>query len=267
MEIKSIGGDQVTFKTPNVRGKVDFVKRIGEFKANNEDIPTEFTNNFFKTNINEFFWDMDKKILDFKSPSGSPGAYFTSTHAQKDSLRFMAKRGIFDMTNSIIKVEEVSRFYVADAEIQPDSNKATILPGGNIDTLRNAVIIADTLNKYHRIYDATLYVDARNKYDGTGKYDYRYGDMKKIINLSKISVKEDKLSRKKKAFTTYAEGIIEETDSFKIHPDIDFKGMASFVATDTGVTFDGYAKMKIGAVQTDWFSFKDKIDPNNFVLH
>lgn len=266
MEIKSIGGDQVTFKTPNVRGKVDFEKRIGEFKANVEDIPTEFSNNLFKTNINEFFWDMDKKILDFKSPEGSPGAYFVSTHAQKDSLRFMAKRGIFDMTNSIINVEEVSRFYVADAEILPDSAKATILPGGNIDTLRKAVVIADTLNKYHRIYDATLYVDARNKYEGTGKYDYRYGDMKKIINLSKIAVKEDKLNRKKMGYTTFAEGIIEETDSFKIHPDIDFKGMASFVATDTGVTFDGYAKMKVAGAETDWFSFKDKIDPNNFVL-
>ncbi len=267
MEIKSIGGDQVTFKTPNVRGTVDFAKRQGEFKANNEDIPTEFANNFFKTNINEFFWDMDKKILDFKSPPGSEGAYFTSTHAQKDSLRFMAKRGIFDMTSSIIKVEDVSRFYVADAEIQPDSAKATILPGGNIDTLYNAVIIADTLTKYHRIYGATLYVDARNKYSGTGKYDYRFGDLQQIIELSKIDVKEDQKTRKKKAFTTFAEGMIEEEDSFKIHPQIDFKGLASFTAQDTGVTFDGFAKMKIGEVQTDWFSMKDTIDPKNFLLH
>jgi hypothetical protein len=267
MEIKSIGGNEVTFKTPNVRGKVDFVKRQGEFKANNEDIPTEFTNNFFKTNINEFFWDMDNRILDFKSPKGSPGAYFTSTHAQKDSLRFMAKRGIFDMTNSIINVEDVSRFFVADAEIIPDSFKATILPGGNIDTLYKAQIIADTSSRYHKIYDATLYVAARNNYTGTGKYDYRYGDMKMIINLSKIGVKEDKLNKKKLTYTTFAEGLIEEADSFKIHPSIDFKGMATFTAKDTGVTFDGFAKMKIGDVQTDWFSFKDKIDPKNFMLH
>lgn len=267
MEIKAIGGDEVTFKTPNVRGEVDFEKRIGEFKANNQDIPTEFAKNFLKTNINEFFWDMDLKILDFKSPPGSQGAYFTSTHAQKDSLRFMAKRGIFYMSSAIIKAEEVSRLYVADAEIIPDSLKVTILPGGNMDTLRKAVIIADTLHKYHRIYDATLSVDARNKYNGTGKYDYRFGDMQKIINLTKIGVIEDKISKKKRAYTTFAEGNIEEKDSFKIHPDIDFKGMASFTAKDTGVTFNGYAKMNIGGAQTDWFSFKDVIDPKNFVLH
>jgi len=267
MEIKAIGSDAVTFKTPNVRGKVDFVKRQGEFKANNEDIPTEFTNNFYKTNINEFFWDMDNKILDFKSPAGSPGAYFTSTRADTDSLQFMAKRGIFDMQNSVIFVEEVSRFYVGDAEIIPDSNKLTILPGGNLDTLYKAEISADTTTRYHKIYDATLFVSARNNYTGTGKYDYRYDDMKMVINLSKIEVKQDKLSKKKTDYTTFAEGIIEETDSFKIHPDIDFKGMASFTAKDTGVTFDGFAKMKIGTVQTDWFSFKDKIDPKNFILH
>jgi hypothetical protein len=267
MEIKAIGTDAVTFKTPNVRGKVDFVKRQGEFKANNEDIPTEFTNNFYKTNINEFFWDMDDKILDFKSPKGSPGAYFTSTRSDTDSLRFMAKRGIFEMTNSIIKVEEVSRFFVGDAEIIPDSFKAVILPGGNLDTLYKAQIIADTNSRYHKIYDATLFVASRKNYTGTGKYDYRYGDMKMIINLSKIGVKEDKLNKKKTDYTTFAEGLIEESDTFKIHPDIDFKGMASFTAKDTGVTFDGFAKMKIGTVQTDWFSFKDKIDPNNFILH
>lgn len=267
MEIKSIGSDAVTFKTPNVRGNVDFVKRQGAFKANNEDIPTEFTNNYFKTNINEFFWDMDKRILDFSSPKGSAGAYFTSTHPQKDSLRFMAKRGIFDMTSSIIEVEGISRFYVADAEIIPDSLKVTILPGGNLDTLYQAQIIADTTSRYHKIYDATLYVAARNNYFGSGKYDYRFGTMKMVIPLNKIGVQQDKLSKKKTAFTTFAEGIIEETDSFKIHPNIAFKGMASFTAKDTGITFDGFARLHLGEIHTDWFSFKDRIDPSNFMLH
>jgi hypothetical protein len=54
MKIKSLDQDKVTFNTPNVKGTVNFADRIGEFKSNETDIPTQFDNNAYKTNINSF---------------------------------------------------------------------------------------------------------------------------------------------------------------------------------------------------------------------
>ena len=46
-------GDKVTFKTPNVNAKVDFKTRIGDFVANQKNIPTEFSYNQYTTAINQ----------------------------------------------------------------------------------------------------------------------------------------------------------------------------------------------------------------------
>ncbi|HXH20102.1 MAG TPA: hypothetical protein VNJ07_13585, partial [Chitinophagales bacterium] len=113
--IKSIAEDKVTFNTPNVRGRVDFRERVGEFKSNVAGIPTDFANNQYRTSINEFFWDMDGNFLDFKAPPGTQGVYFTSTRPDQDSLKFLGKRAFFDMSTSIIDVDSVPEVRVADA--------------------------------------------------------------------------------------------------------------------------------------------------------
>jgi hypothetical protein len=95
-------GDKVTFNTPNVHAKIDFKTRFGRFVSNVKDIPTDFAYNQYKTNINEFDWDMDKKTLDFRAPKESEGSYFVSTKPEQNDLKFLAKRGIYDLKTSIL---------------------------------------------------------------------------------------------------------------------------------------------------------------------
>ncbi len=271
MQIKSIGDDRVTFNTPNVSGNVDFVKRQGQFKANDLNIPTDFSNNYYKTEINEFFWDMDKNILDFKAPPGSEGATFVSTKSDQDSLKFLGKRGIFDMTSSIIEVTGVPEVRVADASIIPDSGKVVIEPGGLLRKLTNAVVIADTANKSHRLYKADLIIESKKSYKGSGLYDYTYGKTKpQPIFFSNIQVKDETGKRKRVFLKTYADTDIPDTTGFMLNDGFAFKGKAKLEAELKNLMFDGFGKLtlldpRLG--EQYWFTFVDSIDPNNAIIH
>ncbi len=271
MQIKSIGEDRVTFNTPNVSGDVDFVKRQGQFKANDENIPTDFSNNYYKTEINEFFWDMDANILDFKSPEGSAGAYFVSTKSDQDSLKFLGKRGVFDMTSSIIEVTGVPEVRVADASIIPDSGKVVIEPGGLLRNLTNAVVIADTANKSHRLYKADLTIESKKSYKGSGLYDYVYGKTKpQPIFFSNIQVKDETGKRKRVFFKTYADTQIPDTTNFMLNDGFAFKGMAKLEAELKSLMFDGFGKLSLldeRLGEKYWFTLLDSIDPNNALIH
>ncbi|MDX2002794.1 MAG: hypothetical protein SFW35_10205 [Chitinophagales bacterium] len=269
MQIKSIDENRVTFNTPNVKGKVDFAKRIGEFKSNEKDIATEFTNNYYKTEINEFFWDMDANILDFKTPPGSEGAYFVSTKAGQDSLKFLGKRAIFNMSTSIIEVSSVPEIRVADASIIPDSGKTTIMPGGLLDTLHNAVVVADTSNKSHRIHDATIIIDSKKEYHGKGLYDYVFNKNKEFIAFDNINVKQDG-EKKKATYSTVANTRINETDTFKLNHGIKYKGNVSLEANKRFLQFEGYAKLNLTDEllgETQWFAVKDDVNPDTVTLN
>lgn len=269
MQIKSIDNKSATFKTPNVSGNVDFAKRIGEFKANEKDIPTDFANNYYKTEINEFKWYMDDNILDFRAPAGSEGVYFTSTKPGQDSLKFLGKRGVFNMTTSIIVVTGVPEVRVADASIVPDSGKLTILPGGLLDSLTNATVIADTANKAHKLYNASLTILNRKDYTGSGLYDYTYGTTKETIKFNNISVKHEG-EKRKATNSTIANTTIDETDTFKLNNGIRFKGAVALEASKDKLNFDGFGKLILTGGQpdsSDWFGFKDDIDPNDVAIH
>jgi len=267
--IKSIAEDKVTFNTPNVNGRIDFAKREGEFKSNEAGIETHFANNQYKTSINEFFWDMDGNFLDFKAPPGTQGVYFTSTRPDQDSVKFLGKRAFFDMSTSIIDVDSVPEIRVADASIIPDSNRVTIMPGGLLDTLSNAVVIFDTTNKKNKVYNARVIIQSKNKFIGDGIFDYQVGNLNPYpIIVDDMGVKEVK-KKKKTLYYTYANGSLEPDEHFMLHPKIEFKGTMSLVQDKQKPFFSGFGKLMLEntAILTSWFVIGDEINTDSFFLH
>ena len=47
------------------------IKNTGYFKSNTDENRTEFGYNQDETNIDEFFWDIDNKRLEFNAKEGS----------------------------------------------------------------------------------------------------------------------------------------------------------------------------------------------------
>lgn len=269
MQIKSIAEDKVTFNTPNVKGRVDFEKREGEFKSNLAGIPTEFANNQYRTSINEFFWDMDGNFLDFKAPPGTKGVYFTSIRPDQDSLKFLGKRAFFDMSTSIIDVDSVPEVRVADASIVPSKKRVTIMPGGLLDTLSNAVVIFDTTNKNNKVYNAKVTIQSKNKFVGEGIYDYKIGTLPAYpIIVHDMGVKEVK-DRKKMLYYTYANGALEPDEKFMLHPKIEFRGTVSLTQEKKKPYFTGFGKLVLEnkSIPTSWFAIADEINTDTFFLH
>lgn len=270
MQIKSIDEDKVTFNTPNVSGRVDFNERIGEFKSNETDIATEFSNNFYKTEINEFFWDMDANILDFKSPPGSEGSYFISTRSDQDSLKFLGTRALFNMTTSIIDVTGVPYVLVADAKIVPDSGHIKIMPGGSLDSLSNAIVWADTVNSNFKWYEADIVIDSKREYHGKGLMDYVYEKSgPQPVMFSDIHVVSEE-KRKNTLYTTVASTTIAQEDSFLINDGYQFWGKLALQAENPHMEFEGTALLNKFSDQLDStyaFTFTDRINPDTAIIH
>ena len=273
LQIKSQFGDRVTFVTPNVHAKIDFKSRIGKFVSNVKDIPTDFSYNQYKTYINEFDWDMDKKILDFKSQKDSPGAYFISTKPEQDGLKFLAKRGIYNLQTSILYLEQVPEIIVADSRVIPDSNKVIIDPEAKMRTLTNAKIIGDTIKGYQKIDKVTVDITGLKSMTGTGTYTYKMKNTtEEKVNISEIKVNPIEIGEGKGKVTEYrvfAKGNIEESQKFSIFPGILYKGGLEFYTKDKDVTMNGYAKIlyKNPKAKSDWFNINQQIDPNKLNIH
>ena len=83
--LKSADSTKFALITNNVNSHIDFTLREGDFKGNSNAINTEFPYNLYRTSIDQFKWEMDKKILTFKSTRGK--ATFTSEAPEQDSLK------------------------------------------------------------------------------------------------------------------------------------------------------------------------------------
>ncbi len=266
-------GNKSTFNTPNVHAKIDFKTRFGRFISNVKDMPTDFAYNQYKTNINEFDWDMDKKILDFRSPKESIGSYFISTKPEQNDLKFLAKRALYDLKTSILYFEQVPEIRIADSRVIPDSGKVVVEPEAKMRTLYNAKIIGDTLKGYQTINEVTADIFGNRVIIAKGVYTFKTKDAKEekiAINDIKVNTLEEGEGKEKiTTYNVFAKGNIEEKEKFLLYPNVSYKGATEFYLKDPEVTFNGYAhfNLKNPKAKTDWFSISEPINPKKMIFH
>jgi len=264
-------GDKVSFKTPNVSAKVDFKTRIGDFKSNQINIPTDFSYNQYNTAINEFKWFMDEKILDFKAPAAGQGAYFNSTRPDQKGLRFLGKRATYNLVTSVLRIEQIPEIRVADASVIPDSNVVIIEAEAKMHQLRNAVIYADTITKFHRFDSCVVDIYSKEELKAIGNYHYTTKDIKEIIRFGDIGTQKTTQGAHKKAhdlFTLTAKTNIDEKQQFVLYPNVNFNGEASILSSNPAVTFKGYAKIGLTnpKAATSQFFINQDVDPSTLAL-
>ncbi|MBC8046540.1 MAG: hypothetical protein H7Y00_07075 [Fimbriimonadaceae bacterium] len=270
MKIQSVDPDKLALKLNDVKADVDFNKKIGNFKSNNDTVMTEMPYNMYTTTINEFNWDMEAKILDFKSTNKKYGTFY-STNKTQDGLSFEGTNGKFDMKNYVLGIEGVPHIVVGDSHLKPDSGKVFVEAEAKMRTLKNATIIGDTLFTYHIIKGATIDVYGKNAIKGTGFYDYvnpKVGAQK--IPLEEIGIKKtiDSLTDYEN-FQVYAKGYVSDSAKFVLEKNVHFKGAVELNTPDQFLKFRGYTKLIIADTSdefTAWFRIDDFIDPANPVF-
>src|SRR5205085_2235268 len=123
-------------------------------------------------------------------------------------------------------------------------------------TLTDARIIANNVTKYHTIYNASVNVLGRKRYEGSGDYDYvDMNSVKHHMHFDKVAVDT--------TFQTYADGEIPDASALALSPQFLFKGNVHLTATKEYLNFSGYARpdFRCEKVEKNWIRFSGEINP------
>ncbi|MBK9491562.1 MAG: hypothetical protein IPO07_24275 [Haliscomenobacter sp.] len=267
LKIKAEEVGAIAIQSDRLRSDVDFDKQLGRFKSLDEYLETKLPLNQYVTSMNEFIWEMKNSMIRFKSDSTKLGT-FTSVHPDQDSLRFRGKRASYDLKTYLLKVTEVPFIKSADAMIIPDSGTVYVQPKAIMDSLHNATIICDTLNKNHKINRATVALKGRKDYWARGYYEYNVANKEQEILFSDIvGQRVGKGKASEKATATRAQGTVAEEDSFIIDRKTSFFGTINLSSESVNLKFDGFARLEADKLPVrHWFTLKSVGDKSNLAI-
>ena len=260
------------FKTEDVNAHVDFVERIGEFKANGEASYVDFPANQYVCFMDKFIWYMDQNDLALEYDGEVSNDFvidtdldltksnFFSTREDQDSLNFMAPKAVYDIDQSVITCNEIEFIRVADSRIIPDSGSVVIRKRAKMDPLEDAIIKTNFITQYHTIRDANVEIRSRRDYVGAGEYTYvdetggeQYFDFGDI--------------RVDSSFQTVASGTIAPSADFTLSPAFQYSGDVELFANQKGLIFKGQTRIFHDCeVDKNWMYFESEVDPEEVFI-
>ncbi len=277
-KLKNLDTEGYAFESKDVKANINFTSRTGQFTSTTEGSISEFPLNKYMAYINSFGWEMDLQELLFGSENENTLAAlweqdkmetlpetvyneFISTSMKQDSLSFKTPFVRYNSIDHTIKAKYVSDLAVADAKIYPDKGDVNIENGGLMQTLRNSKVLADTINSFHNIYNATINIHSKNSYSGSGNYTYldaEEGEQELLFDVIDV----DSIGQ------TIAMGNLSEEKSFSLSPDFDYKGKVSLQARQKSLFFHGQTKIhnKCKSINDNWLDFNSQIDPKNIYI-
>ena len=258
--------ESIALRTSNVGANFDFATGQADFASNGNELNTELPYIQFRTSSDRFAWDMAGGNITFETSVGKD--QFTSINPDQDSLTFTGTTATYDNLASQLEVGGVPYVISADARIIPGDSNIVVQPGGKIQQLTDAQIVADTLNQYHVINRATVDIAGRKEYTASGFYEYNVGPHVQEFELQNIvGTRVGKGLRSEKATATRADGEIEETTRFYIDDKTRFYGTIQLDAGSKELAFDGFARIEAEKLPTaEWFVVNSEGDKNNLVL-
>ncbi|HEX2900456.1 MAG TPA: hypothetical protein VHS96_12115, partial [Bacteroidia bacterium] len=252
--------DKRLFVAKDSKVSYDVSKHHSSFVTENVGEPTvAFPEQKYRTSLAKGEYDRKTNDVKLESPSIKPGQnYFYSADPLQDSLAFMAKDAHYNFDQQRIEIKGVPYIYVADAKITPDSGNVEIKPNGFMQKLENAVVEANQVTNYHRMYEANIEITHAKRYSGKSKYDYpSVMGKKQFINMVEMKVQGDTMS--------VARGEIKEEEKFYLTDRIFFKGATRLDAPNKFMRFTGEVKIdsENEFFADKWFKYDDIVNPDS----
>jgi hypothetical protein len=256
-EIKKPGEPLPLFRHESAEINIDFKDRKGELLADKSQM-TDLPFNQYKTELDKFDWDMEKKIVEIRSSSGNAGMFLALGEGM-DSLSFEAAQATYDIDLGSFRVNGVENIRVADAFIIPKGGIVDVTGSAMMKSFEEARIVADTSNKNHQILKANIEIISKGDYKASGYLEFNIEDLKE----QEILFKEIKVVD---GITT-GSGSVEAQDSFFLDKGSMFRGDITMNAQSKNLDFAGFAKLKSNAIPyPQWFSIKSRIDKKNVTI-
>lgn len=262
-KIYAVDTSKLAIEAGDVKSKIDFIARRGDFQANNPNELIKFPYNLYATSLPVFTWFFDEKKMDFSMPLSSKSKYrFVSLHPSQDSLDFEAQSATYSLIKEDINIDGVPRILVADAEIKTKDKHVEIYGQAIMKRLENAEIFANTKTRYHRLYDSKVDVFGKKKYAANAYYDYR---TKSDTLAQKIHFKETKVDT---SFQTFAKGTITDSMEFLLNAKVRYKGDVYLKAANRFLDYDGFIKMNHTSkfIKSQYFRYKGFVNPDTVAL-
>ncbi len=256
---------RVAFETRDIRGTMDFDTRMGTFTTNKAGSETRFPFNSYVTNLNDYRWDMNGKTIEARMGAAMAGKqpYWLSTNPTQDSLKFAGVRGVYDLKNYTLNVQQIPFIDIADSRVLLKDGKVTIRENADMDIVDSARLIANRVDKYHEVYRSRLKIYGKNKMRGSGYYQYvnKLGKRQEFFLDSVIVNRERNIE---------GWGRIDESQNFTLDTKIAYKGFAQILSTEQNLQFTGYVKPLHtfkNILPSAWLRFSDRVDPKNVIIN
>jgi hypothetical protein len=261
--LKSVDSTKYAFHATNVKAFADFEKRYADFKSNEKGTEVDLPFNMYRSTLADMTWKIDEQkviLTKGKSQDENSSLFISTMHSQED-LNFISTNAVFDLKSYILTCNKVPYIKVADSKVIPDSGRVVITENAHMNTLYNAVVKTDTINNYHKIYNATINVLGRRALSGNGYYDFvDRRKNKKVIYFNAIGVNNEK--------QVVASAAISDTSDFELSKHFDFKGNALLTSVKKDLTFDGYILTvhEMHPPRSTWFRYNDRISADSVIL-
>ncbi|GAB3822870.1 hypothetical protein GCM10028895_28470 [Pontibacter rugosus] len=225
----------------------------------------EFPKAQYKTSMSSARWDMNKQTVSLKADGNGASNWFFSQHPEQEGLKFMAARGEYNLQDNTLRAGGVPHIAVADTYVIPDSGKVAVSADATIRTLRNARVLADTVQQHHKLYAGNIDVLSRLAFKGDALNSY-YNAAGDSFKLRFVDFTYGNPQQKKKPIYTFATANMEEGQPFYIFPRIMYRGKVTLHAPNRYMNFDGDLKLNFtgNPTDSDWFPYKkDTLNPAN----
>jgi hypothetical protein len=198
----------------------------------------------FKTSITNAVWDLEKETISMSKPDDIPieSSYFYATREDLDSLSFNAEEAVYNIPLQQLDIYGVPYIVSADAKVIPENNQLQILENARFETFRNAVVVVDTLNEYHRLINGTIDIMSRNEFQGKAFYELVANADTFLIEMSGFR-KDTVQERRRTYFHTIADGRAEAAQNIIISPGMLFRGDVRMHAAKEALELDGEVKL------------------------
>lgn len=200
-----------------------------------------------RTSITEATWDLEDSVVTMTKPEAVAieDSYFYSSREELDSLVFSGDRAIYDINSFELKIEGIPYITVADSRIIPEGNSTTIYADSRLEPFRNAEIIIDTLNGFHRLTKGHITVISRNKFEGSAFYQVVVERDTFEIRFDSFELRDVLISPKETRQMTVSGGYVPESQNLKIAPEFFYKGRVEMFAYKQALELLGSVRMNV----------------------
>lgn len=280
-EFNIVGKDSLALSSDNLKAFIDLNARKGDFGKIDQSIYAIMQPMMYESHLDEFEWSMERNELTFSTPDRQQfvemdkfyvsgmidrdtlpsGSLFYSTWKGEDSLYFFSSKAKYNLRNPGLKADSVKYLVVADAIIHPYNQKVEVDAKKRVMPLQKSEIVANYIQKYHRIYDADITIKGRKKYYAKGTIDY----VDENDSIQKVKLKEVGVDPQG---NTYAQTTLTVPDRFKLSPRFGFIGNVDIFARDKIWLFDGGAEpiSTCPQIKASNVKFKAPIDPLDILI-